>query len=212
MLGIISAFSWQSSVNLCPVSFCIQGQTCLLFQGSLDFLLTHSGTLWWKGHLILISLGGLVVFIELFYFSFFSIRCWSIDLDYCNAECFALEMNRDHSIIFQIATRYFILDSFVDYEWYSIPSKRFLPIVIDIRFIWIKFAHSSPFYFTDSWNVNVHSSSFLFGHIQFTLIHIPNIPGSYAVLFLKHWTLLSSPDITTTGHCFHFGSASSFFL
>ena len=40
--------------------------------------------------------------------------CSGIDLDYCDAECFALEMNRDHSIIFQIATRYFILDSFVD--------------------------------------------------------------------------------------------------
>ena len=74
-----------------------------------------------------------MVFIELFYFSFFSIRCWSIDLDYCNAECFALEMNRDHSIIFQIATRYFILDSFVDYDGYSVSSKGLVPTVVDIN-------------------------------------------------------------------------------
>ena len=29
---------------------------------------------------------------------------------------------------------------------------------------------------------------------------------------LQHWTLLSSPDTSTTGHCFQFGSASSFLL
>ena len=29
---------------------------------------------------------------------------------------------------------------------------------------------------------------------------------------LQHWTLLPSPVTSTTGHCFHFGSASSFFL
>ena len=27
---------------------------------------------------------------------------------------------------------------------------------------------------------------------------------------LQYWTLLSPPDTSTTGHCFHFGSASSF--
>ena len=27
---------------------------------------------------------------------------------------------------------------------------------------------------------------------------------------LQHWTLLSPPETSTTGHCFHFGSASSF--
>ena len=29
---------------------------------------------------------------------------------------------------------------------------------------------------------------------------------------LQHWTLLPSPVTSTTGHCFHFGSASSVFL
>ena len=38
-----------------------QGQTCLLFQVSLDFQLSHSSPLWWKGHLSLaLVLGGLV--------------------------------------------------------------------------------------------------------------------------------------------------------
>ena len=34
---------------------------------------------------------------------------------------------------------------FVDYEAYSISSKGFLPTVVDIMVIWIKFAHSHPF-------------------------------------------------------------------
>ena len=38
----------------------------------------------------------------------------------------------DHSAVFEIAPRYCILDSFVDYEGYSISSKRFLPIEVDI--------------------------------------------------------------------------------
>ena len=35
------------------------------------------------------------------------------DLDYCDIEWFALEMNRDHSVIFEIASKYCISDSFV---------------------------------------------------------------------------------------------------
>ena len=60
---------------------------------------------------------------ELFNFSFFSIRVWSIDLDYCDIEWFALEMNQDHSVIFEIAPKYCTLDSSVDYEGYSISFK-----------------------------------------------------------------------------------------
>ena len=46
-----SSFSWQNSVSLCPASFCTQGQICLSFQVSLDFLLLHSSSLEGKGHL-----------------------------------------------------------------------------------------------------------------------------------------------------------------
>ena len=42
--------------------------------------------------------------------------------------------------------------------------------------------------------------------------HGPNIPGSYALLFLQHQTLFSPPSTSTTGRCLHFGSASSFLL
>ena len=53
-------------------------------------------------------------------------------LDYCDIEWFALETNRDHSVIFEIASKYCISDSFVDYDGYSISYKGFLPTVVDI--------------------------------------------------------------------------------
>ena len=67
--------------------------------------------------------------------SFFSITGWGIDLDYCDIELFALETNRDHSVIFEIASKYCILDSFVDHDGYSISSEGFLPTVVDIMVI-----------------------------------------------------------------------------
>ena len=71
---------------------------------------------------------------------------WSgIDLDYCDIEWFALETNRDHSVIFKIASKYCILDFFVDYDCYSISSKGFLPTVVDIIVISVKFTHYSLF-------------------------------------------------------------------
>ena len=36
---------------------------------------------------------------------------FSVDLDYSDIECFALETNRDHSVVFEIATKYCMLDS-----------------------------------------------------------------------------------------------------
>ena len=60
---------------------------------------------------------------------------FSVDLNYGDIECFALETNRDHSVVFEIATKYCILDSFVDYDGYSISSKGFLPTVVDITVI-----------------------------------------------------------------------------
>ena len=60
---------------------------------------------------------------------------WSIGLDHCDIEWFALEMNRDHSVNFEIASKYCISDSFVDHGGYSISPKGFLPTVVDIMVI-----------------------------------------------------------------------------
>ena len=63
-------------------------------------------------------------------------RYWlGIDLGYCDIEWFALEMNRYHSVAFEIPSKYCFLDSFVDYDGYSIFSKGFLPTVVDIMVI-----------------------------------------------------------------------------
>ena len=59
-------------------------------------------------------------------------------------EWFALETNRDHSVVFEIASKYCSSGSFVDYG-YSISSKGFLPTVVNIMVIRVKFTHSSPF-------------------------------------------------------------------
>ena len=60
---------------------------------------------------------------------------WGIDLDNCDTEWFALETNRDHSVVFEIASKYCISDSFVDHDGYSISSEGFLPTVVDIMVI-----------------------------------------------------------------------------
>ena len=69
------------------------------------------------------------------YFSFFSVTGWGIDLDYRDIEWFALETNRDHSVFFEIASKYCILDSFVDHDGFSNSSTGFLPTLVDIMVI-----------------------------------------------------------------------------
>ena len=68
-------------------------------------------------------------------FCFYSITDSGIVLDYHDIEWFALEMDRDQSVIFEIASNYCISDSFVDHDGYSISSKGFLPTVVDIMVI-----------------------------------------------------------------------------
>ena len=55
-----------------------------------------------------------------------------IDLDYCDIEWFALETNRDHSVVFETASKYCILGCFVDCDGYSTSSQGFLPILVDM--------------------------------------------------------------------------------
>ena len=126
--------------------FILQGQICLLLQVSLDFLLLHSSPLSWKGHLFLVlaleHLVGLYRTIQLqllqHYLSGHRLGLpwyWIV----------ALEVNRDHSVFNEIASKYCISYSFVDSDGYSISSKAFLPTMVDKMVIWVKFTHSSPF-------------------------------------------------------------------
>ena len=83
----------------------------------------------------MLVLKGLVSIHRTLNFIFFSVTRWGIDLDYCDIEWFALETNRDHSVVFEIASKYCILDSFVDHHGYSISSKGFLLAVVGIMVI-----------------------------------------------------------------------------
>ena len=51
----------RTLLALALIRFVLPGQTCLLFQVFLDFLVFHSSPIWWKGHLFwVLVLEGLV--------------------------------------------------------------------------------------------------------------------------------------------------------
>ena len=59
----------------------------------------------------MLVLNGLVGLHRTVQLQLFSVTGWGIELDYRDIEWFALETNRDHSVGFEIAYRYCILDS-----------------------------------------------------------------------------------------------------
>ena len=124
-----------------------QGQFCLLLQVFLDVLLLHSSPLYWKGHLFwVLALKGLIGLhrtIQLQLLQHYGLG-HRLELLWYWMVCPG--KNRDHSVVFEMASKYCILDVFVDHDGYSISSKVFLPTVVDIMVIWVKFTHSSPFY------------------------------------------------------------------
>ena len=69
---------------------------------------------------------------EPFYFSFFSVSGWGIDLDFCDIEWFALEMSRDHPVVFEFASKYCNSDSFVDHDGYSAKNNVCVCVCIHI--------------------------------------------------------------------------------
>ena len=132
-----SAFSWQNFVSLCLASFCtlrpnlpiIPGistsYSCITvpYDENIYIYIYIYFFFWCQFQKVL------QVFIEPFSFSFFGISGWGRDLDDYDVEWFTLEMNKDHSVIFEIAPKHCISDSFIDY---GISSKGFLPTVVDI--------------------------------------------------------------------------------
>ena len=63
-----------------------------------------------------VSLKGLIGLYRTIQLQLFSVTGWGIGLDYRDIEWFALETNRDHSVIFEIASKYCISDSSVDHD------------------------------------------------------------------------------------------------
>ena len=59
----------------------------------------------------MLVLEGLTGFHRTIQLQLFSITGWGTDLDYHDIEWFALETNRDHSVVFEITSKYCISDS-----------------------------------------------------------------------------------------------------
>ena len=117
-------------------------QTYMLFQVPLESLLLHSNPPWWKGPLFCVSSRrsyrtGQLQLLQYLWLEHVLGLLWYWMVGLGN--------NQDHSVTFETASKYCILDSFVDYESYSISSKGFLPTVVYIMVIWFKFTHSHPF-------------------------------------------------------------------
>ena len=143
-----SAFSWQNSISLFPASFCTPKPNLPVTPGvswlptfAFQYPLMKRTSFW-----VLVPKGlvGLHRTTQVHLLQHY----WGgrgIDLDDRDTEWFALESNRYHSVVFEFVSKYCILDSFVDYDGFSISSKGFLPTVVDIMVIWVKFTHSSHF-------------------------------------------------------------------
>ena len=125
--------------------FVFQGQTGLLLQVSLDFLLLHSSPLWWKGHFFFFGVSSRMSFRSscstsassaLVIGTYTSITVILNGLPWKQAEIILSFLRLHPSTAF--------LTLFVDYEGYSIFSKGFLPTVVDVMVIWIKLTHSYP--------------------------------------------------------------------
>ena len=128
-----SVFSWQNSVSFCPASFCtLEAKFACYFR---YFFCTPVLCNEKDIPFLALVLEGLICLKELFSFSFFSITGRGIDLDYHDIVWFALEMNRDYSVVSETASKHCISDSFVDHDGHSISSEGFLPTVVDIMVI-----------------------------------------------------------------------------
>ena len=127
------ACSLEKTVSHCPSSFCTPEPKFPVIPGISWLPTLHSKSLRWKGHLH--RTGQLQLLQHQLLGHRLGLLWWMVCLG-----------NEPRSFfIFQVVPKYCILDSFVDYEGYSISSKGFFPRVVDSVVIWIKFAYSSPF-------------------------------------------------------------------
>ena len=104
-----SAFSWQNFICLCPASFRIPRPNLPVTLG-VSWLPTFAfqSPIMKRASFLGVSTKGLVGLHRTVQLQLLSIIGWGIDLDYCDIEWFALETNRDHSVVYEIAPKYCI--------------------------------------------------------------------------------------------------------
>ena len=142
VFAMTSVYSWQNCVRLVLLHFVLHAQLACYSRYLLTsyFCIPVPYALKDILYFMVLVLEGIVCLHRTFWLS-----CWGTALDYCDVEWSTLEMNQDHSFVLEIIPKCWISDSFVDYEGYYISSKGFLPTIVDIMVIWIKFTHSHPF-------------------------------------------------------------------
>ena len=146
VFGMTIVFPWQNPISLCPASFRtprpnlpVTPSVSWLPNFAFQFPIMKRTSFW------VLVLKGLVGLHRTIQFQLLQ-RYWSghrLGLLWYWMVWFALETNRDHSVVFEIASKYCISDSLVDYDGCSISSKGFLPTVADRMVIWVYFTHSS---------------------------------------------------------------------
>ena len=96
-----------------------------------------------------------MVITEGYIFRFFGISGWGTDLDYYDTEWFAMEMDRDHAVIFEMAPKYCISNTFVGYR-----ATRFFKI-----FIYLPLQYCIGFGLYYFYGILAHSSRYN-GHLN----------------------------------------------
>ena len=150
MYGVVSwgfavtgVFFWQRSVSLCPASFVHQGPKLPIFPGISWFpTFAFQCPTMKRTSFFGVSSRRFCRSSKNWSAQLLWHQWWGTDLD---VEWFVVKMNWDYYVIFENLPKFCILDFFVDNEGHSISSKGFLPTVVDIMVIWIKFTHSHPF-------------------------------------------------------------------
>ena len=116
----------KTLISLCPASFCTPRPNLPVTPGvsRLPTFAFQSPIMKRTSVFLVLVLEGLVGLHRNIQLQLIQHYWWGIDLDYCDIEWFALETNRYHSVVFETAPKCCILDSFVDYDGYSISSKH----------------------------------------------------------------------------------------
>ena len=147
VFAMTSAFSWQNSVSFCPASFCTPRPN-LLVSPVISWLPTFAllSPMMKRKSFLGVSSRSFVglhrtVQLQLLWHQWLGHR---FGLLWCWMVCLGNKL-RSFLVVFEIIPQNCISDSLVDYEGYPISSKGFLPTVVDITVIWIKFIHSHPF-------------------------------------------------------------------
>ena len=147
----------KTHVSLCPASFCNSRPNLPVILGIFLTSYFHIPTSYDEKNiffffflvLVLESLVGLhrTIQLQLLWHQWLGHR---LGLLWCWMVCLGNELKSFWvffccCFVFEIVPTYCILDSLVDSKGYSISSKEFLPTVVDIMVIWIKFTHSYSF-------------------------------------------------------------------